>query len=159
MVFLFGNGHTGNHQFVVTCCATDYRSESTVQCRLNWIRNEDTSWPENITNLHIFPSVGFMWLFYQYLYKSNKGSIFLHWIWAPQGSAMLVLSLPVKGRKRLAHDVFDLLSYILPAFFMTSLILSHVLETFKHWFLTNRNRNQMENCCAFIFLFHSYWYW
>ena len=55
-------------------------------------------------------------LFFQYCYFMNIYAIlFLLQIWALQSTTMLVCSLPVKSRKRLAHDVlYKLLPCILP---------------------------------------------
>ena len=52
-------------------------------------------------------------LHHQYLYKSST--------WAPQRTAMLVCSLLVKSRKRLAHEIFDTVPHI-PALFKSPLI-------------------------------------
>ena len=50
----------------------------------------------------IFAFAGFEWLFCRYL-CSRSSSLLRHW--APQRAAILVYSLPMKGRQRLARDV------------------------------------------------------
>ena len=53
----------------------------------------------------IFLSAGFIWWIYQYLYK--RSTMPMIWIWATQGTVMVVSFLPVKSRKRLAHDTLN----------------------------------------------------
>lgn len=54
---------------------------------------------------NIFLSAGFLWWIYQYLYKRSTMPVV--WIWATQGTVMVVSFLPVKSRKRLAHDTLN----------------------------------------------------
>ena len=64
---------------------------------LRWELTKDASQSENVK---IFLTAGFTWWIYQYLYKRST----MVWIWATQDTVMLVCSLPIKSRKRLAHD-------------------------------------------------------
>ena len=69
---------------------------------LNGDLTRDESWPKNA---QVFPSACFMGLICQHLHK--RFFIFqLPQILAPQGATMSVHSLPMKSRKRSAHDIF-----------------------------------------------------
>ena len=136
----------------------------------------ETTWPlkENQTEVLSWPghrkcasisTSRFIWLFDQYLFKT---STVLLQISIPQGSDMLVHSLPMKNRKikRLGHDAVD--TFIT----RSSLIYeitdktacwaqsgnthTYVFMAFKHQFLTKWMKNCVKNnCCVCILYFIS----
>ena len=106
-------------------------------------------------------------MFYQYLYKeSTFGDQMRTW-----GTAILVCSLPMKSKKRQAHDVFDIFfpHLSIPVLFRTSLIQTAghkklmvalmviiIFTTSKHLFSTKRMRNQDKTAvCIFCIQFLS----
>lgn len=70
------------------------------------IHIEDASWLQNVENVQTFIPAGFIWCCYQYLHNRCWVFVLLQ-ILAPLGTAMLVCSLLMKGRKWLAHDDMD----------------------------------------------------
>ena len=84
---------------------------------------------------------------YQYFHKR---STFVRWIWPLQGAATLVCSLPMKSRKRLAHNVFDAFATQASlvhditdkdCWAQNSSICGHVFATFKHKFFTQKEED------------------
>ena len=65
--------------------------------------SEDTSWLQNVENVQTFTPAGFIWCFYQYLHNRHWVFVLLQ-ILAPLGTAMLVCSVLMKGRKWFTHD-------------------------------------------------------
>ena len=77
-------------------------------------RSEDASWPENayfffFLNVPVFPSTGFAWLFYRYLYKRSS-TLFCFDFQLPRAQpCWCASSLPMKRRKGcLSRDVLIL---------------------------------------------------
>ena len=80
---------------------------------------EDTSRPENV-NRQIFSSSAFIWLFYQSFNNNNNNKNCLKiQIWTPQGTAILVQSVPTQSSKHSVRCVSD--TFALHVLFMTSL--------------------------------------
>ena len=70
---------------------------------------------------------------------------FLLWKWASQGAAMLVYSLPLKSRKRLACDVMHTSATHHTVPHLAKLATLIALATFKHYLLTSKTIYRLKN--------------
>ena len=89
-------------------------------------------------------SAGFVRLYHQHSYKTIKRTTSLFQLWAPQGAAILVHSLAMKGRKRLACVMFD--------HFATHAILIHEVADADCWTQNGGIQNHGVFLACVIFL-------
>ena len=113
------------------------------------------------------------WVFYQYSFKRSSFSVvadiharkvlffsflFLnHWIWAPQGTAMLIHSLPMKNQMLGLWHIWYFCHTRWLTLFLTLLVQAaghnngsthcHLCATFKE--------DEKKNCCVYFFFFPS----
>ena len=97
----FPHAHFSSNLSITLLCSVAENQHVHTLIQLKGPPSKKATSHENTESVQVFPSTDFVRLSYQYLCN------FLHFKFDLRGTAMLVCSLPMKSRKRLAHDITD----------------------------------------------------